>query len=123
MHRADSLCGFTPAEVRLIGRLAASLGNGCRLSLAAPGDEGIAAIVPGFVILHPDRTLGAITGEAEHLLAQNGRRQGFPPVIKVHRNAAFSENAAQMILLTVVWGTGMPRRATRPPGHPTRYAS
>ena len=58
------------AEVRLIGRLAASLGNGCRLSLAAPSNEGIAAIALGVVVLHPDRTLAAITGEAEHLLAQ-----------------------------------------------------
>lgn len=28
------------------------------------------AIAPGVVVLHPDRTLAAITGEAEHLLAQ-----------------------------------------------------
>jgi hypothetical protein len=62
--------GFTPAEARLVGRLAANLGNGCRLSHAGPGDEGIAAIAPGVVVLHPDRTLAAITGEAEHLLAQ-----------------------------------------------------
>jgi DNA-binding CsgD family transcriptional regulator len=70
LHRAASPYGFTPAEVRLIGRLAVSLGNGCRLSLAAPGDGGIVAIAPGVVVLHPDRTLAAITGEAEHLLAQ-----------------------------------------------------
>ena len=70
LHRAESPYGFTSAEVRLIGRLAASLGNGCRLSLAAPSNEGIAAIAPGVVVLHPDRTLAAITGEAEHLLAQ-----------------------------------------------------
>ena len=35
-----------------------------------------------------------------------GADRSSPPVIKVHRNAALSENAAQMILLTVVWGTG-----------------
>jgi hypothetical protein len=118
LHRAESLYEFTPAEVRITGRLAASLGNGCRLSLAAPGDEGSRPSLPVSSFLHPDRTLGAITGEAEHLLAQNGRRQGFPPVIKVHRNAALSENAAQMILLTVVWGTGMPRRAHPSPRVP-----
>ena len=69
LHRAESPYGFTPAEVRLIGRLAASLGNGFRLSLAAPGTEEIAAIAPGVVVLHPDHTLAAITGEAERLLA------------------------------------------------------
>jgi DNA-binding CsgD family transcriptional regulator len=69
LHRAESPHGFTPAEVRMVGRLAASLGNGCRLSLAAPGTEGIAAIAPGVVVLHPDHTLAAITGEAERLLA------------------------------------------------------
>jgi DNA-binding CsgD family transcriptional regulator len=69
LHRAESPYGFSPAEVRLIGRLAASLGNGFRLSLAAPGTEGIAAIAPGVVVLHPDHTLAAITGEAERVLA------------------------------------------------------
>src|SRR5215217_9299087 len=69
LHRAESPYGFTPPEVRMVGRLAASLGNGCRLSLAAPGTEGIADIAPGVVVLHPDHTLAAITGEAERLLA------------------------------------------------------
>jgi DNA-binding CsgD family transcriptional regulator len=69
LHRVESPYGFTPAEVRLIDRLTASLGNGCRLSLAAPGTEGIVAIAPGVVVLHPDHTLAAITGEAERLLA------------------------------------------------------
>jgi len=41
-----------------------------RLSLAAAGGEGIAALAPGVVVLHPDHTLAAITGEAENLLAQ-----------------------------------------------------
>jgi len=53
-----------------------------------------------------------------------GADRSSPPVIKVHRNAALSENAAQMILLTVVWGTGMPRHAHPvPPGYPDRYPS
>jgi len=69
LHRAESPSGFTPAEVRLIARLADDLGNGCRLSLAPTGSEGIAAVVPGVVVLHPDHTLAAITGEAQHLLA------------------------------------------------------
>lgn len=69
LHRAESPYGFTPAEVRLVGRLASSLGNGCRLSLAAPGTEGLAAVAPGVVVLHPDHTLAAMTGEAERLLA------------------------------------------------------
>jgi hypothetical protein len=54
LHRAESPYGFTPAEVRLIGRLAASLGNGFRLGLAGQGIEGSAAIAPGIVVLHPD---------------------------------------------------------------------
>jgi DNA-binding CsgD family transcriptional regulator len=69
LHRAESPYGFTLAEVRLIDRLVASLGNGCRLSLISPGDEGITAIAPGVVVLHPDHTLSAITEEAEQLLA------------------------------------------------------
>ena len=70
LHRAESPYGFTPAEVRLIGRLAASLGNGFRLSLAAPVSGADDAIAPGVVVLHPDHTLAAITGEAERLLAE-----------------------------------------------------
>jgi DNA-binding CsgD family transcriptional regulator len=69
LHRAESPYGFTPAEVRLVEGLAARLGNGCRLSLAAPGVGGLLAIAPGVVVLHPDYTLAAITGEAERLLA------------------------------------------------------
>jgi DNA-binding NarL/FixJ family response regulator len=42
---------------------------GCRLSLAGPGVEGIASIAPGVVVLHPDHTLAAITGEAERMMA------------------------------------------------------
>jgi hypothetical protein len=70
LHRAGSRYGFTPAEVRLVERLTASLGNGCRLSLAGPGIEGLAAVAPGVVILHPDRTVAALTAEAEYFLAQ-----------------------------------------------------
>ena len=69
LHRADSPYGFTPAEVRLIGRLAASLGNGFRISLATPVTGAVTAIAPGVVVLHPDHTLAAITSEAESLLA------------------------------------------------------
>lgn len=69
LHRAESPSGFTPAEVRLIARLAEDLGNGFRLSLAPTGSEGIAAVVPGVVVLHPDHTLAAIPGEAQRLLA------------------------------------------------------
>jgi DNA-binding NarL/FixJ family response regulator len=69
LHRAQSPYGFTPAEVRLIGSLASSLGNGCRLSLGRPGVEGIASIAPGVVVLHSDHTLAAITGEAERMMA------------------------------------------------------
>jgi DNA-binding CsgD family transcriptional regulator len=68
LHRAESPYGFTQAEVRLISRLATSMGHGCRLSLAT-GTESISAIAPGVVVLHPDLTLAAITGEAERSLA------------------------------------------------------
>jgi hypothetical protein len=83
LHRAESPYGFTPAEVRTVGRVTASLGNGCRHSLAAPGTEGIAATAPGVVVLHPDYTLAAITGEAERLLADiadHSSRAGRLPV-------------------------------------------
>jgi len=69
LHRADSPHGFTPAEVRLIGRLAPHLGNGCRQSLMVPHRDPDAAAAPGVVVLHPDLTVGAITGEAERWLA------------------------------------------------------
>jgi hypothetical protein len=68
LHRTDSPHGFTAAEVRLIGRLAAYLGNGCRHSLTARPPSGFAAAL-GVVVLHPDLTVAAKTGEAEHLLA------------------------------------------------------
>jgi hypothetical protein len=72
LHRADSPHGFTPAEVRLIGRLTPHLGNGCRQSLTVPyrDPSGIAAAAPGVIVLHPDLTVAAITGEAEHWLAR-----------------------------------------------------
>ena len=62
LHRADSPHGFTPAEVRLIGRLAPHLGNGCRHSLTVPPRDpsGMTATAPGVVVLHPDLTVAAI---------------------------------------------------------------
>ena len=77
LHRADSPHGFTPAEVRLIGRLAPHLGNGCRQSLTVPHRDPIAATAPGVVVLHPDLTVAALTGEAERWLAHiAGHRPG-----------------------------------------------
>ena len=79
LHRADSPHGFTPAEVRLIGRLTPHLGNGCRQSLTVPCRDGIGivAAAPGVVVLHPDLTVAAITGEAERWLAHiAGHRPG-----------------------------------------------
>jgi DNA-binding CsgD family transcriptional regulator len=55
--------------VRLIGRLAPHLGNGCRQSVTASHRDTIAAAAPGVVILHPDLTVAALTGEAERWLA------------------------------------------------------
>ncbi len=69
LHRADSPHGFTSAEVRLIGRLAPHLGDGCRHSLTVPYRDAITAAAPGVVVLHPDLTVAAITGEAERWLA------------------------------------------------------
>jgi DNA-binding CsgD family transcriptional regulator len=70
LHRADSPHGFTAAEARLIGRLAPPLGNGCRISLTAPYRTGTGTAAPGVVVLHPDLTVAAMTGEAEQWLAQ-----------------------------------------------------
>jgi DNA-binding CsgD family transcriptional regulator len=70
LHRADSPHGFTDAETRLIGRLTAHLGNGCRHSLRLPMPGAAAApALAGVIILHPDLTVAAVTGEAEHWLA------------------------------------------------------
>jgi DNA-binding CsgD family transcriptional regulator len=82
LHRTEAPYGFTPAELRLIGRLTTSLGNGCRLSLTAPESEGLAASAPGVIVLYPDHTLAAITGEAERLLvdiADHSARSGRLP--------------------------------------------
>ncbi|HZY27710.1 MAG TPA: LuxR C-terminal-related transcriptional regulator [Jiangellaceae bacterium] len=78
LHRADSPYGFSPAEVRLIGRLAPHLGNGCRHSLTAPHRDGTTAAAPGVVVLHPDLTVAAITGEAEQWLARIADHQPDP---------------------------------------------
>jgi len=80
LHRADSPHGFTPAEVRLIGRLAPHLGNGCRHSLTVPPRDpsGMTATAPGVVVLHPDLTVAAITGEAERWLAHMADRRPGP---------------------------------------------
>ena len=71
LHRADSPHGFTDAEVRLIGRLAPHLGAACRQALARPyramGGPGAG---PGVIVLHPDLSTAAITGEAERWLAE-----------------------------------------------------
>jgi DNA-binding CsgD family transcriptional regulator len=78
LHRADSPHGFTPAEVRLIGRLAHHIGNACRHSLPGPGGTGVATAAPGVVILHPDLTVAAVTAEAEWWLAQIADRAPDP---------------------------------------------
>ena len=58
LHRAESPYGFTRAEVRMVGRLAASLGNGCRLSLAAQVGS-----LTGSWVLRPRRlTAGEVDG-------------------------------------------------------------
>jgi DNA-binding CsgD family transcriptional regulator len=70
LHRADSPHGFTDADTRLIGRLTAHLGNACRHSLWSPAPGPAAApTLAGVVLLHPDLTLAAVTGEAERWLA------------------------------------------------------
>jgi DNA-binding CsgD family transcriptional regulator len=70
LHRADSPRGFTDAETRLISRLTAHLGNGLRhsLRLRMPGAAAGPALA-GVIILHPDLTVAAVTGEAERWLA------------------------------------------------------
>lgn len=78
LHRADSPHGFTAAEARLIGRLAPHLGNGCRQSLTVPDRAGIAPAGPGVIVLHPDLTVAAITGEAERWLAHIAGHQPDP---------------------------------------------
>jgi hypothetical protein len=129
----ESPYGFTPAEVRMVGRLAASLGNGCRLSLAAPGTERIAAIAPGVVVLHPDHTLAAITGEAERLLADvadySSRAARLPAAVyaaaaclqSIDRGTALSDASPTVRVRTrlspVAWwafeGSSMPSRRPR----------
>jgi DNA-binding CsgD family transcriptional regulator len=69
LHRADSPHGFTPAEVRLIRRLASHLANGCRPGLTVASQEALVAAAPGVVVLHPDLTVAAITDEAERWMA------------------------------------------------------
>jgi DNA-binding CsgD family transcriptional regulator len=68
LHRADSPFGFTDAEVRLVDRLARHLANGCRQSFRLLAANAATA-VPGVVVLHPDLTVSAVTGEAERWLA------------------------------------------------------
>ncbi len=91
LHRADSPHGFTAAEVRLLSRLAPHLGAGVRHSLtgpyrpqATPGPPG-APLPPGVIVLHPDLTVAAMTGEAERWLAEiDGPRAGpgrLPPAV------------------------------------------
>jgi len=65
-QRAESPYGFTPAEVRMVGRLATSLGKRLPAEPRCPRDRGIAAIAPGVIVLHPDHTLAAITGGADY---------------------------------------------------------
>lgn len=69
LHRADSAHGFSTAEIRQIGRLAAHLGDGCRRSLTVPFSGAVAGPEPGVIVLHPDLTVAATTGEAERWLA------------------------------------------------------
>jgi DNA-binding CsgD family transcriptional regulator len=78
LHRADSQHGFTPGEARLIARLATHLGNGCRQAMALPYQDVTAAGAPGVIVLHPDLTVAAITGEAEHWLTQIPNHQPDP---------------------------------------------
>lgn len=75
LHRADSPYGFTDAEVGLIGRLTPHLAAGCRQALAGPyravaGPASGPIGRPGVIVLHPDLSTAAITGEAERWLAE-----------------------------------------------------
>jgi DNA-binding CsgD family transcriptional regulator len=69
LHRADAAHGFSAAEIQQIGRLAPHLGDGCRRSLTVPFSDAGAGAGPGVIVLHPDLTVAAITGEAERWLA------------------------------------------------------
>jgi DNA-binding CsgD family transcriptional regulator len=70
LHRADSPHGFTAAEVRMIGRIATHIGNGCRTAVTALPGRNPDGRAPGVLLLHPDLELAALTGEAEYWLAQ-----------------------------------------------------
>jgi DNA-binding CsgD family transcriptional regulator len=70
LHRADSPHGFTAAEARMVGRIAAHIGNGCRDAVTAMPGRNSDGRAPGVLLLHPDLTLAALTGEAEYWLAQ-----------------------------------------------------
>jgi DNA-binding CsgD family transcriptional regulator len=70
LHRADSPHGFTAAEARVIARIATHIGNGCRDAVTALAGRGTDGRAPGVLVLHPDLTLAALTGEAEYWLGQ-----------------------------------------------------
>jgi DNA-binding CsgD family transcriptional regulator len=80
LHRADSPHGFTAAEARLIGRLATHLGQGLRHSLTAQPPSGFTT-APGVIVLHPDLTVAAMTGEAEQLLARIAGSRPLPMAV------------------------------------------
>jgi DNA-binding CsgD family transcriptional regulator len=79
LHRADSPHGFTAAEARLIGRLAPHLGHGVRHGLTAQPPSGFTT-APGVLVLHPDLTVAAMTGEAEQWLARIAGPRGSGPL-------------------------------------------
>jgi len=70
LHRADSRHGFTAAEARLVSRIATHIGNACRTAVTSLPGGNTDNRAPGVLVLHPDLTLAALTGEAEYWLAQ-----------------------------------------------------
>jgi DNA-binding CsgD family transcriptional regulator len=69
LHRADSAHGFTPAEAALVGRIATHLGHGIRQSLTIAVGDPPAPTGAGVIVLHPDLSVAAMTGDAERWLA------------------------------------------------------
>ena len=67
LHRAQSPYGFTPR--RCASSVTSRQAWATVAGSASPGPVSGASIAPGVVVLHPDHTLAAMTGEAERMMA------------------------------------------------------
>lgn len=83
LHREDGPAGFGTGELRTVARLAPHLAHAMRTATVRAASTATAPSRPGVVLLAPDRSLVAMTSEAEEALStlEPDRIRPLPPAV------------------------------------------